>query len=97
MTVDIRVVVADPMKDRTEFRMLVLHGPEAESAQKIYRVISANVLNMRSSPDSSAPVVSRLARGSFVRVLRLEGEWCKALTPDGLEGWVAAQYVAGIE
>lgn len=73
------------------------------AAQSASRAIQIGVvvtedtrLNMRSAPEASASIVSKLDPGVEVQVLGYsdDGQWIRARTLDGgTSGWVAAEYI----
>jgi hypothetical protein len=95
--VKIFVRTTDSSQGQEEFRRIILNSPFREFAQMVYKCTRADVLNVRTNPDISAPIRSRLARGSFVRVLQTQDNWTEIRTPEGRQGWVGSQYLVEIE
>ncbi len=86
----------DPMQGKSPFKDLILSSPFSEQAKKIYKVTRADVLNMRSEPAAKTALVSRLLRGSYVRVLQTQAAWTEVLTSDEKQGWVLSQFLSEI-
>ena len=73
---------------------LELAGLDAEHAGYPARVDADN-LNFRTQPSADAPRAARptLAKDEYVYVFESRGEWYRAETADGAEGWVRWRYV----
>jgi len=57
-------------------------------------VVTASVLRVRSSADTSADnVIDNLQKGDVVTVILQSGDWYKVKTSDGTVGWVSNDYV----
>lgn len=56
---------------------------------------ATQAVNVRADPSTSARIVDRLRPGEQVDVQRCRTGWCYVITSDN-EGWVSAQYLAGI-
>lgn len=54
--------------------------------------ILASVLNMRSNPSQSSPVIHKLQKGEKVEVLATSGKWSKIMH-NGDEGWVFGRFI----
>lgn len=52
-------------------------------------VVKGTVVNVRSGPDTSYSVVTKLQAGALVKITWKSAGWYKITTPDGKEGWVA--------
>lgn len=52
-------------------------------------------VNFRSGPGTSFPVIAMLSSGDVLRVLEAQGEWAKAVSPQGVTGWVATWLTSG--
>ena len=53
-------------------------------------------LNLRTSPSTTAPVITRLSNGAFLTVRSIENGWCHVSVPidiGSLDGYVSANYV----
>ena len=59
---------------------------------KVYRV-NANLLNMRSNPNSSARVKAKLPKNELVNYVKTSGSWYKIRTRNGVLGFVQRQYL----
>ncbi len=79
------------------FRQLILESPFSEFAKKIYKATTADILNIRSEPSSSATILSRLSRGSFVHTIREQDGWVEVLTPRGIQGWIMSRFLSEIK
>lgn len=66
--------------------------PEEPQPEGKTCTVVADVLNLRSGPGTSWPVLSQLGRGQVLEVIGTEGEWVKV----GLEGYVSRTYVSGL-
>ena len=97
VSIKIFVSTTDSSQGQSEFRRLILSSPFAAIARRIYKTTTADVVNMRSSPLPDAPVLSRLARGSFVRRLQESSGWTEVLTPEGRQGWIATDFIGEIQ
>jgi hypothetical protein len=87
----------DSSQGQSEFRKLVLTSPFSEFAKRIYKATTADILNLRSNPDSRGQIISRLAKGSFVRILQEVDKWTEVMTPEGRQGWVASEFLGQIK
>ena len=58
-----------------------------------YATVLADRLNVRQEADIDASRVGYIDEGERVRVLEDDGEWLKVQYADGVDGYVAAQYV----
>lgn len=65
----------------------------SSSAKSSALTVQADSLRMRKGPGTSYTVVGGLYRGEAVTVMDRDGDWVKVKTPDGQQGWVAAQYI----
>ncbi len=54
--------------------------------------VTADILNLRASPNTSSKIIGKLKKGSQLKVLQNSGEWHK-VSLDGLNGWVSVKYV----
>lgn len=66
----------------------------AENAGKV--TVTASILNLRETPDTSSKVLSQLKKGNQLNVLENSNGWFK-VTSEGLTGWVSGSYVKKIE
>ncbi|MFC4100794.1 N-acetylmuramoyl-L-alanine amidase [Paenibacillus xanthanilyticus] len=57
------------------------------------QTVQADSLRMRKGPGTGYAVVGGLYKGEAVTVIDRDGDWVKVKTPDGQQGWVAAQYI----
>ncbi len=98
LTLKVIVKPKDALQGQSPFKDLVLSSPFSEHAKKMYKTTRADVLNMRSEPKAKTQLISRLPRGSYVRVLQNDmGKWTEAMTSDGKQGWVLSQFLSEIE
>ena len=58
-------------------------------------VVSADPLNLRSNPSTDATVLNQLSEGTKLSILQVSADeqWLRVRFSDGVEGWVAAQFV----
>ncbi|HHV71954.1 MAG TPA: SH3 domain-containing protein [Clostridia bacterium] len=56
-------------------------------------IVTATSLNVRSGPGTNYSIVGGLSKGNVVTVLATSGDWLKIKTAQGLEGYVAGQYL----
>jgi uncharacterized protein YgiM (DUF1202 family) len=59
-------------------------------------VVTAGLLNIRSGPGLHKPCVGQLYRGTTLSIVRTSGGWYYVMTPDGVSGWVMAQYTGPV-
>jgi len=97
LTMKIFVEPRNPIQNEDPFKELVLNSPFSIQAKKIYKVSTADVLNMRSQPAAKTQLISRLLRGSYVRILQTQGTWTEVLTSDAKQGWVLSQFLSEIK
>jgi uncharacterized protein YgiM (DUF1202 family) len=50
--------------------------------------VTANVLNVRTGPGPDFPIVTRVGRGTLLRVIRVRYGWLQVSRPAGVLGWV---------
>ncbi|MGP3699262.1 SH3 domain-containing protein [Rhodobacter sp. NSM] len=87
-----RLTVLPPPQPRTKAA-----APDAEARdQSGIRYVTAEAVNVRSGPSTAFPVIGRLTRGEAVLVDGAEsGRWTAIrIEGDGLEGFMAARYLA---
>lgn len=97
LTLKIFVQPRDPLQGKSPFKGLVLGSPFSAQAKKIYKMTHADVLNMRSAPAARTQLISRLLRGSYVRILQDQRNWTEVLTSDAKQGWVLSKFLSEIE
>lgn len=97
LTLKIFVWPKDPLQGESPFKELVLESPFSAQAKKIYKMTRADVLNMRSEPAAKTQLISRLLRGSYVRILQDQGTWAEVLASDAKQGWVLSKFLSEIE
>jgi len=56
-------------------------------------IVTGDSLNVRQSPNTSAKILTQLAKGVEVVIVDASGDWYK-ITYDGITGWVFGQYVS---
>lgn len=66
-----------------------------------YRIVKADVLNVREGKSRSSKTISSLTFGEVVEIIRKEKNWCliKRYNPEGetyIQGWVFTRYLAQI-
>ncbi len=64
-----------------------------ETTERWAKVAGASQVNLRSGPSISHPPVTILNNGEEVKVEKLEGSWYQVSLPDGLKGYVYAEFV----
>jgi gamma-D-glutamyl-L-lysine dipeptidyl-peptidase len=52
------------------------------------KMVSKNRAGIYESPNLSAPVIREAGAGSYLPVIKLEGEWVSTVLPDGKSGWL---------
>lgn len=57
-------------------------------------VTPAEGLRLRQGPDTGAPVLATLAKGTLLKVVQDRGNWLQVSAADGRFGWVAAEFTA---
>ena len=54
--------------------------------------VTANVLNVRSGPNTNSSIIAKLKKGTVINLLSKSGNWYKTKV-NGKEGWVSGDYV----
>ncbi len=54
-------------------------------------------VNFRSGMGTSYPVVAMLQSGDILRVVEAQSDWIKAVSPQGVTGWVASWLTSGVQ
>lgn len=62
--------------------------PSSQFGEKIYGVVNLSVENMRSTPSDRAELVSQTLLGTALKILKKEGEYYLAQTPDNYIAWI---------
>lgn len=57
---------------------------------------SWGALNVRSSPDTGAPLITKLPKGTYVTLIEKTGSWWKVEYADSCYGYVSVQYISAI-
>ena len=57
-------------------------------------VVTASVLNVRSGPNTSYSVITKLYKGDKVEILESSNGWNKIKTSSGKTGWSSAEYLS---
>ncbi|MGI5891410.1 MAG: SH3 domain-containing protein [Bacillota bacterium] len=52
--------------------------------------VTGNSVNVRSQPNTSASIVSSVAKGDKLTYISKEGDWYKVKMSNGSEGWIAS-------
>jgi len=55
--------------------------------------ITANLVNVRQGPGMTFGVVAQVNAGTVVDVIHLQTGWVRVRLPNGVEGWVSAQFI----
>ena len=95
--VKIFISTTDSSQGQEEFRKLIMSSPFAEFAKKQYKRTTADILYVRANPSKNSQRRSSLAKGSFIRILQTQNDWCEIITPEGRQGWVISEYLGEIE
>ncbi|MCJ7842283.1 SH3 domain-containing protein [Lederbergia sp. NSJ-179] len=69
-------------------------GIESQHNEKYVAVDAGSTLNMRDGASTSAPIISKLAKGTSVIVLSESGGWSK-IKANGKTGYVSSQFLTG--
>lgn len=85
-----------------EIRKLALHQIDDRDLLKRIRIVSHDSLKIRSSPNSKSSEVSRLAFGTYVRLIGKQKywaniEWEDERTGEFMNGWTRCKYLKRIE
>jgi cell wall-associated NlpC family hydrolase len=56
-------------------------------------VVKADVLNVRSKPDTSSEILTKLEKGTIVEIAEQSGVWYRILVFDERYGWVHGDYI----
>ncbi len=95
--VELEIAVStDPARGLKEFKNLVLDSAFSEFARRRYQAVTADLLRLRKTADTTSPILTQLPRGSFVEVLQTADSWSEIATPEGRRGWVASEYLGEI-
>lgn len=75
-----------------------INKPVEELKEIVKMVVTAKLLNVRSSKDLADfdNVITRLNEGSEVELINDEGEWYKVKLSNGTEGYVMKEFVSKI-
>lgn len=55
--------------------------------------VDSEVVNLRSSPNTSSNIIARLVEGQTAWVLATKGDWAKVRVQGGASGWVMRKYI----
>lgn len=97
LTLKVFVRTAETSKGQDRFKRLILTSRFPALAKKLYKVTTPEILNVRSAPDASAQIRTRLSSGSFVRSLQTQSGWTEVRTPTGKQGWVITRFLTEIK
>ena len=56
-------------------------------------VVTTEILNLRSKPDISSDVISKLKQNDKVTLLERSEDWYRVKTSDGDIGWASSEYI----
>jgi uncharacterized protein YgiM (DUF1202 family) len=59
-------------------------------------MVTAGLLNIRSGPGLHRPCTGKIYRGTVLSIVKISGDWYYIMTPDGVSGWVMAQYTTPV-
>jgi hypothetical protein len=65
-----------------------------ETAAVDLREVTGDRVNMRGGPGTDYAVVGQLLGGAVAEVVEAQGEWVRVRDAAGVEGWMAAQFLA---
>ena len=57
---------------------------------------TAESLNMRSAPSTSADFVGGFPQGTRIQVEAISGNWARGVAPDGRAGWLSLKYLSDV-
>lgn len=83
----------EPEETKTEPEETNEKEPEPKTQNTKIKYISASVVNVRSKPDTSSEVVTRLSLNTEVTVVSEENNWSK-VTINGKEGYIASNLLS---
>ncbi len=67
--------------------------PQSEPVETTVLWTTAQSLNMRSAPTTSAALVTSLPFGTAVEVQETNGRWALVTAPDGQQGWMSLNFL----
>jgi len=56
-------------------------------------VVKADVLNVRSKPDTSSEIITKIEKGTIVEIVEQSGDWYRITIYDEKYGWVHGDYI----
>ncbi|MDB5507181.1 MAG: Bacterial domain [Devosia sp.] len=57
---------------------------------------TAESLNMRSAPSTTASLVGGFPQGTRIEVEEISGNWARGVAPDGRAGWLSLKYLSDV-
>lgn len=69
-------------------------GGELPNGKMRVKTLDGDRLNIRSQPVLNAKVLGTVRNNTTVTFLGYEGNWTKIIAPNGIQGYVASQYLA---
>lgn len=97
LTMKIIIYPKEVLQEEDAFKKLINTSPFSAPAKEIYKVTTADMLNVRLEATSASRLVARLRRGSYVRVLQRNEDWVGIRMPKGNKGWVINKFLTEIE
>ncbi len=97
LTLKIIIHPKELSQEEDAFKNLINTSPFSEPAKEIYKVTTADMLNVRFEATSTSQLVARLRRGSYVRVLQKKEDWVEVRVPKGNQGWVIHKFLTEIK
>ncbi len=56
-------------------------------------IVTADNVNLRAEPNLRAEIVGQVHKDQPVEVIAMDGEWCAIVPPQGISGWISADYL----
>jgi hypothetical protein len=99
VSLKVTVYSADRERGRAEFRHSLLETPLGSYARKSYMTTNEDGVRLRSSPisDASSRVLRSMVVDTYVKRLKVEGEWAQVRLPEGREGWIQSRLLSPIQ
>jgi uncharacterized protein YoxC len=94
----ITIYSADRERGREEFREALMNTALNSAARRIYLVVTADGIRLRSEPSANGLVLRTIRQGTYVRVKDRSNdvEWSKIRLPEGREGWIKSEFLRPI-
>lgn len=87
-------------KQRTWLRVEDYEGDKGWVAARLtsqtpHMIVRAKIVNIRSKPSTSAPIIAKAKKGTVFRTLHHQGNWVKVQHHQGIVGWIAKHLLWG--